>query len=245
MEILAAAGALAFMLVSLVIGLRLLGLARRTRELPELAIGLGYFLIGGIGYPLLIVSNRATDLSVGARLGLLWASLVTTAIATTAIGVFVWRVFRPEARWARAAVWTFPGLSAASLALQASISGMDAALRHQGIGILLYTFLNSCPIAWAGVESFHYHSLLVRRARLGLADPVVADRMRLWGIGNLCALVMNTGSLVGYFFGIDLALDPAGALLISGLGLVASCATWLAFFPPRAYTRKVAARAAG
>jgi hypothetical protein len=243
MELLAALGGLAFMLVSLVIGLRLLLLARRTRELPELAIGLGYLLIGGIGYPLLIVSTRATGLPTAPRIGLLWISLVTTAIATTAIAVFVWRVFRPEAAWARAAVYAFPGLIAASLAFQALGPGLDAALRHQGLGILVYTFLNSCPIAWAGRESFHYHSLLTRRARLGLADPVVADRMRLWGVGNVCALIMNTSSLVGYCFGVDVALDPAGAVVIAALGLVASAATWLAFFPPRGYTRQVLARA--
>ena len=53
MELLGAIGGVSFILASLVIGLRLLLLARRTRELPEFVIGLALFLMGGLGYPLL------------------------------------------------------------------------------------------------------------------------------------------------------------------------------------------------
>jgi hypothetical protein len=41
---------------------------------------------------------------------------------------------------------------------------------------------------------------------------------------------------------VDLAATPSGALLIAPLGLIAAGCTWLAFLPPEAYLRRVAAR---
>jgi hypothetical protein len=47
-------------LTSLVVGARLLLLARRTRRLPELALGIGLFLLGGVDY-LLNLAARSED----------------------------------------------------------------------------------------------------------------------------------------------------------------------------------------
>ena len=46
-------------------------------------------------------------------------------------------------------------------------------------------------LLWTGIESLAYSSALKRRLVLGLADPVVADRVQLWGIGMLLASVMS------------------------------------------------------
>jgi len=53
---LAALGGLAFVLASLVLGIRLLALATRTRRLPEVCIGLALLLMGGLGYPLIMTA---------------------------------------------------------------------------------------------------------------------------------------------------------------------------------------------
>ena len=47
----------AFLAVSAVVGFRLLLLARRTRRLPELAIGLNFVFAGLVGYGLLIAAE--------------------------------------------------------------------------------------------------------------------------------------------------------------------------------------------
>ena len=243
MELIAAIGGMSFVLASLIVGLRLLLLARRTRELPELVIGLGLFLMGGIGYPLTAVARLATPLPDAVRTGLFALSLLCAFVGTLAVALFNQRVFRPGRR---IAVWTVIGLGgaeAALLLLQTVSPGLQAgAFFNEGLGLRLFTSLHGVPLAWAACESFAYAAKLGLRAKLGLADPVVADRMRLWGISMLSALAINLASTITGFFGIDLAATAGGALLIAPLGLVASGCTWLAFVPPAAYLRRVAAR---
>ena len=50
------AATLAFVIVSALVGTKLLQLARRTGALPELALGLAFFLVGALGYPLGLLS---------------------------------------------------------------------------------------------------------------------------------------------------------------------------------------------
>ena len=66
MEVLAQIGGSAYALVALVIGLRLVLLFRRTRELPELLVGVSMLFLAGIGYPLSAVAREATEMSVSA-----------------------------------------------------------------------------------------------------------------------------------------------------------------------------------
>ena len=56
-ELLGLLGFGTFLTVSVVVGTRLLLLARRTRKLPELAIGLNFILAGAVGYALLLAAE--------------------------------------------------------------------------------------------------------------------------------------------------------------------------------------------
>lgn len=58
MTLLLAAGALAMITVDAVVGVRLLRLARRTRKVPEAALGTAFLLLGAIGYPLTTLARR-------------------------------------------------------------------------------------------------------------------------------------------------------------------------------------------
>jgi hypothetical protein len=245
-ELLAAIGGLAFVAASLVIGARLLLLARRTGELPELLIGSTLFLMGGIAYPMLSVARLAVGLSEPLRIGLGVSALVLNGVGAVCVAVFNWRVFRPGERWARGAVWATAAVLAASFLLQGLSGGLtEAALWNRGLGLRLYMFFLGPPLAWASYESIRFHGLLARRTRLGLADPIVTDRMWLWGVSTLCAFILNMATSIGaLFFGIDFAATVFGALMIAPLGLVAACGMWLAFLPPASYTRRVSARAA-
>ena len=62
MASLAALGGGAFVLASLIVGARLMLLARRTRHFPEFAMGFGLFGMGGVGYPLMMVARFHTGL---------------------------------------------------------------------------------------------------------------------------------------------------------------------------------------
>lgn len=244
-ELLAAIGGVAFILASLVMGLRLLLLARRTREVPELAVGLALFLMGGLAYPVLAVARFATPLSEALRIALALFALLLYGVGTVGIAVFNWRVFRPSEPWARTAVLGLASALVGSMLLEALTPGLrEAALHNRGAGLRVFFLLIGVPIAWASYESLRFHGLLVKRIKFGLGDPVVADRMWLWGISTFAAFVTNLATSVAAFFGVDFAVSPFGALLIAPLGLVAASAMWLAFFPPESYTRRVAARAA-
>ncbi|MBW2400540.1 MAG: hypothetical protein JRG80_14860, partial [Deltaproteobacteria bacterium] len=74
MEWLGAIGGGSFILASLVIGVRVLMLARRTRELPEIAMGLGLVLMGGLSYPINVAARMSVDLSPDLRVGMMLLS---------------------------------------------------------------------------------------------------------------------------------------------------------------------------
>ena len=97
-------GAAPSVLVSLVIGVRVMWLAQRTRGLPEFAMALGLMLMGGLGYPILILAQFGSFLPDDARVFLIVVHLVFHAIAMPAVAVFNWRVFRPREAWATAFV---------------------------------------------------------------------------------------------------------------------------------------------
>lgn len=245
MELIGAVGGVSFIIVSLVIGLRLLLLARRTRELPEFAIGLALFLMGGLGYPLVSVARLAHGMPEGARTSLFLAAILFNFIGTGAICVFNRRVFRPRDAWAHWLTVAFACSLAGALALQSVTPGLPAAaLYDDGAGYHLFMTFQGVPIAWAAFESLRYYRLVKRRAQLGLADPMVVNRIFLWGVAMLSAFVINLFSSVLAFIGIDIATSAPGALVVAPLGLVAAGCVWLAFLPPAAYTRRFSPRAA-
>ncbi|MBW2542178.1 MAG: hypothetical protein JRF15_08810 [Deltaproteobacteria bacterium] len=94
---------------------------------------------------------------------------------------------------------------------------------------------------WCSVEGAMYYANMRKRARHGLADPIVTNRVLLWSCyaisGAITELLYMTGVAVGgsggsypfIFDAIMIVTTTAGALLIL-----------LAFFPPPAYLRWVA-----
>ena len=245
MQLLAAIGGLSFVAVSFLVGLRLVLLARRTRELPEFAIGTALALMGGVSYPLTAIARLAPSLSDDVRFALFLISLLLSWIGTVLLALFNMRVFRPEEAWARVLVAALAIAMVASFALQSFSPGLRVAtFRNEGLGLRLFMGELAIPLAWGTYESLRYWELLRKRVRLGLADPVVADRMRLWGIAEFAACVINVSTTVAALFGIDFAVASVGAFVIAPLGTLAAVSTWFAFIPPAAYLRRVVSRAA-
>ena len=54
-----------------------------------------------------------------------------------------------------------------------------------GVAVGISTF------AWSAGESFALYGQLQRRARIGLVEPAVVNRVLLWGIGSLAAFAMS------------------------------------------------------
>jgi hypothetical protein len=228
------AGVVVQIVACAVVGMRLLALARRTREIPELAFGSAFLLLGVVGYPLSIAA-RAADREVA-----LAVALATQNLACLAIYLGTWRTFRPQASWAPCLFAAAVLACVASLAGQAlSVGGFSA---HGGGGWYYLGFAaRAGSFAWAAVESLTYWRRLRRRLVLGLADPVVTDRLRLWSISTLSITAAFGLFLWGRVSTANVAESPlvlAGTSLVS---IVGGVSMWLAFFPPARYVRRLLA----
>lgn len=229
-------GFAAFVAVSLSVGLRLLRLAARTRELPELAIGVALFA-GGVGYSLFILMF---SLRVVPEAALPFANAV--AVAGNDAGVVflvlgVWKIFRPGRPVAAAA---FFATAAAMLVHYAASLATFEANGHRGPFVFwLFNAAGAAAYAWSAFEAFRYHELLRRRVRVGLARHEIANRFLLWGCAGVGGFAIFASGMLSRVAFPD-GSPPAMLLLRSLMGLGAGICIWLAFFPPRAYVRRIA-----
>jgi hypothetical protein len=110
-------------------------------------------------------------------------------------------------------------------------------------------------LVWMAVEAFRYRGLLKRRLRLGLADPLVANRFLLWGVWASIVALMGasdplarvwyfaiTGSATVWQPEVGRGIVVVVMALTSALGLAAAASLFLTFFPTAAYRRWVASR---
>ena len=97
-------GFLAFFVVALVVGVRLLLLARRTRRLPELCIGIGVLGIGPVGFGFFVVAQQ---LGVASPFHNLLAAIGMLSVAAGVCCKFVfnWRVYHPTSAVLRVLVF--------------------------------------------------------------------------------------------------------------------------------------------
>lgn len=238
MKLLGVLEVLAFALASTVVGGRLLWLARRTGEAPELAMGLAFLASGAAGFPLLMVAQIVQQASgpTAATHLLLVLGAASTYTGYVGLAVGCWRIFRSAARWPLAPIAAGGAALLGALSVVAASPGAGRAATRElafwsGICVGTLTF------AWNAAESFRLHAQLRRRRALGLADAAVVNRVLLWGVGSAAAFAMTVHGLVLRVLAGPVVAD--GHRLVSSLfGLVAAVAIWLAFFPPAAYRRR-------
>jgi hypothetical protein len=235
----------AFLSVSAVVGARLLLLARRTRKLPELAIGLNFLLAGTIGYALLLAAEslRLLPAPWDGRASL--AGVASISLGAAFIGVFSRAVFRPASPLAGVALgaligWLLLGVFGSwvlhVLGVESGVGGWLGRWAPN-VGLLL-------AYGWSAWEPLRFHLLMRRRIRIGMGDPLVANRMLLWGAGTGAIAGVAALHLVAQLFG-RYELPPSLVGVVSLLVLATALCEWLAFFPPRAWRERFAARAAG
>lgn len=114
---------------------------------------------------------------------------------------------------------------------------------HANLAGWIGTVARTGAFAWASWEALRYCRMLRRMASLGLADPLVANRIALWGVAS---------GLIGFLFLLNpvakalagIAPENLGLLLLLSLvGLIVAVCVSLAFFPPRAYLRWIGGQA--
>ena len=240
----------AFCLFCLAIGVRLVLLSRRNGGRPELLLGLGLGLTGGLGYGILIaVSLAQTVLGAAPSLALTASGLLGKAIhdvGVLAMLGFILTVFRPSEAWAR----TLAGVMAAVLVVGYfgnALTGGFAESRPQGFWYWLgFSAIGTYPM-WAAAEAFRYHGLMSKRMALGLADPVVVNRFLLWGIASLFSVAaiwtISLPAILDLPLQEQIRLAPLSMSVTGVWGIGAISSYWLTFFPPAWYRARIAAAA--
>lgn len=243
MDILEAFAGIVAVAISWIVGGRLMILSRRTRQAPELLVGAGLLLMGGLWNPLVAIGRQATQLADPLREGLVVAGALCAIVGTASMALFISRVFRPGVAWARALVILLALGLLAAFAGQGLGSSWPYYVRHESGPWLVATWLVVATYGWGGLEAWRQHRMFVRRRALGLVDPVVADRLRLWvwtmasaflaaGMAGVCQArgIPMVGTAIGLFLTLAVAPFAAGCM-------------WFAFIPPASYLAWVRRRA--
>lgn len=236
-QLLGFVGVLALGLASLAVGARLLVLARRTGGRPELFVGVSYLASGFLACPLTLAAAELTRSGSPAAVAVQAANDVAQHAGNAFLVLFVWQVFRAGTALGRVlGVGALVGL-AASLAASLASARLDATPTAADT---LAVAWRAGIYAWGCIESLREHAAARRRVRLGLADPLVANRLLLWGLGTGFVLLLWVDQLWRLASGSG---TGAGSYpVIAVLGLACALTSWLAFFPPAAWRRRFAAR---
>ena len=233
---------LAFSALTAAAARRLIGLWRETRKLPELLIaililGVGTVAVGG-GFVIRSLMPPGTLREIA-----LFVPFVGADVGMAALCIFTWRVYRPASALARAAAATVVA-SMIGLVGYAAVVG-SALVLETGRASLVVSAIYVGVMGWSAVEAFLYWTALRRRLRLGLAEPLVTNRVLLWGIATGTACVgIAIGAGARIWLGIVDFQDSWVALCYAAHGFVAAIGFWLAFNPPPAYARWVVDSAA-
>ena len=220
---------------SAVLGVRLLSLAARTRELPELMIGGSFIIAGVIGYVIMLAGNPSSGaVSAETAERLFSIGYAVIGVGVCCVYVFIWRTFRREATWA-------PWLAIAGILMVLGTSHDPVAVLGAN-GPLFWLGLTGRVGAgiWGASESLLWWSRLRRRLALGLADPVVSNRFLLWGLANVATSSIFLGSTFIMPAGAAesstaVNMSAGGITFISSITIFTAAVQWLAFFPPKRY----------
>jgi hypothetical protein len=249
------------LLLSGIIGLRLVRLARSHAGGPEGWLAL-YFLLGacfGMGLSNFVYmswadAGMALPETAATVLNALY--LFGTTAGMGCLYVFTWRTFRPGDAWARVLV---AAISAVMLVGYVAIgaSGDFALLLVPGAAYWITWAARTSVFLWLMIESLRYWGQLRRRLRIGLVEPLVANRFLLWGMWSGVMLLMGQIDPLARFWYVT--VNGAGGQWVpelgrpivlmlvtasSALGSLAMITLYLTFFPTEAFRRRIERRAA-
>lgn len=233
---------LAFSVFSSMAALRLLLLWRRTRQLPELLIamlifGVGTIAVGGN----FLVSRLVTP---GTPLDALrFLPSFGAGVGMLALCVFTWRVYRAGSAIACSVACAF-ALGIGGVFGTAVYSGSIDILSHPPYREFNYAMYVGVML-WSSGEAFVYWGPMRRRLKLQLVDPVVVNRVLLWGLATGCAGLGIAIGACGAIMQAPGELPPTWVSATFALfGSVSAIGFWLTFKPPVAYARWIERRGA-
>lgn len=243
-EIIQSVAGTIYMATITTVGIRLIVLARRNRALPELLLGTSLLVGGTLGAMIEAAGMSGHVYFTPALSGALLATgKLFGIVGFTCQVLFIRMVFQPDARWATSLVAAIVGTLVATYAAFALSGAFSTGT--MSLAIFLVELMARCAgSVWLIVEATRYYGVMKRRLALGLADPMVTDRFRLWSIAATAGLVLLATSVppviwpTGDATWLEL-LIPVFALS----GVTSSGSYLLAFFPPAWYRARIESRA--
>lgn len=243
---------LTWYLTSVFVGWRLLRLAARRDDAPARWIGTYLFFAMGLGSILMSIpmgrgSLGGIEMTPFDRM-MIGLALAGTVVGNVALLTFTRRVFRPASGAAR-------GFSAAvTVLLLGGAIGHCLTTRFswQLTAPLAVIYLSGTILSngWTAVESLRYYGLMRKRLRLGLAEPLDANRFLLWGFGAGAAAAMLLSTTLELQMQAVWTPERIEAVrrfslpAMAALGLACAGSYLLAFFPAGWYVRRFAGRRA-
>jgi hypothetical protein len=218
---------------------RLLAVWRRSHQLPELLIAILILGVGtvavGLGF---LLRAWAPDAALAIFLPIAGADVGMTALA-----IFSWQVYRPGSALAKGAV-VLVALGMLAVLADCVIEGRNVTLESTPAS-MTSSAIYVGVMAWSALEALLYWRPMRRRQRLGLADPVVTNRVLLWAIATgVASIGILIGAAAQHLGGVDPRESLWVSLVYALHGSVSAVAFWLAFAPPAFYRRWVCARSA-
>lgn len=229
-----------------VIGLRLIVSSLRSHRQAERWLGGGLLLTAGVGYmPMILamVAKQTHPASAGLLDEITIGAWVLHNLGVLCMLAFIVQVFRAGSRWARVLAFAMAAMLWVGWGLYLHQGGVGG--RPTSGYWIAFATIGAYPL-WNAFESFRYHGLMRRRLALGLADPVVVDRFRLWGVASLCAMAAIWVVNIPYFVGAPVGTGSATAItslcmvITAAFGIATVGGYWLTFFPPAWYRARLA-----
>jgi hypothetical protein len=228
--------------VCLLLAIRILRTALPARHTPEILLGSCILALGFVGAMLFsIASATETTAPLLSRSFAALAILISDA-AVLVLYEFGRRVFRPSSTIGLGLLFVLVGvkiLSVFGVGMTSKFLVSDLGGIWGGVGILS----SQAVFALLAIDSFGYHQIVSRQARLGLGDPVTANRFFLFAVICGAAAVAGITPLVTTAFHAGAHHSPIGVPIVFAMQVIGSIALWLAFAPPKAFTDRLRARA--
>jgi hypothetical protein len=231
------------------VGVRLLWLAKTGGGRPAMLCGNGFCLIAILGFPLGVLSGQGVAPVGQVQLPLAAVGLLANVLGISSFFVFTVSVFRPNALWAH----TLAGAAIACMGMACVANVATLALAPAAASSFEVTwgwtaiFNGVCTLcfAWMSLEGFAEWWKSRRRLALGLSDPVVSNRLLMWGVFGASTTLLCMVLLAVLLTRQPTVTSPLAQSAQAFFGIVSSGAATLAFFPPPAYLAKLRARFRG
>jgi hypothetical protein len=183
------------------------------------------------------------ELSIGFDVGpttytaLFFAGRVTYMIGVFPFLLFLQNVFHPGEAWAR---W-LAGTCAVVLFMGVVFSALGGDLEGVALNNKWFWFEwigYTLPFFWLAVDAFLAYRSAKRRVRIGLTDPLLANRYLLWAFFALAQAAASFALILMYVeYAAAQTYTAWTDFAVGGLELFSIGTLWLVFFAPALYRR--------